>query len=195
MTTGPTQGHQVGVPRVLACSLAAVLLTLCSCNSQPAAPKAQILPPSSAPALSIDGISVNADGRFAPPLDVLIVDGVRGSCVPFPNTPQVSEAGAVSLPVGQVVVVYAGVPERYAAEQMPWTEPASSDTGGLSPIAFCAHEPVSYSLPIIIQPFLARKRGMYSINFAANPEFRAFDPASDPQLPPPGMITLLVTVQ
>jgi len=181
--------------KFLARALAPVVLVLASCYSQPAPPQAQISPPPNGPTYRIDGIYVTADGRFAPPLDVLIVAGVHGSCVPFPNDTQVSEAGAVSLPVGQVIVVYAGVPEPYVANQSPWEEPQSSDPSGLSPIAFCAHQQVSYSLPVIVQPFLAKKKGSYSIDLTANPAFQAFDPTSDPQLPPPGTITLPVMVR
>lgn len=182
-------------PKNLARALTAVVLVLGSCNSQPVPPQAQILPPPNGPTYRIDGMDVTVDGRFAPPLDVLIVAGAQGSCVPFPSATQLSEAGSVSLPVGQVMVVYAGVPERYVADQSPWSEPMSSDPSGLSLIAFCAHQPVSYSLPVIVQPFLAKKNGSYSIDLKANPAFRAFDPAADPQLPPPGTITLPVVVR
>jgi len=182
-------------PQVRAICVASAVLVMWSCDSSQAEPQGQIQPPPSAPGLSIGGIAVHAAGRFAPPPDALIAGGVHGSCVPFPDQPAITEAGGVTLPVGLAVIVYVGIPELYVAAQLPWMQPASSDAGGLSPIPFCAHQPVSYSLPVIIQPFLAEKKGRYSITFAINPGFHAFDPSSNPQLPPPETIILPVTVQ
>ena len=192
MTRWPGSAH--AHPRigrvVVICTLTALVGS--SCSSQQAASERtpQIVVPSG-PTHVIDGIDVNAEGLYAPSPWALVIGSSHGSCVDYPGPDlQPKEAPTVTVPAGQVLVLYQGEPERYVAAEFPWSPPVSSDEAGLAPLDFCPHGPVETSLPIIAQAFKSATRGNYNVLFPVNPSYQR----PDPQLPLPGPVRVIVSV-